>query len=200
MAVKVRSLGSVGSAARGILITSGTNATPIVATVTAGHGLKNDLDQKGDQIAIVGVTTLTAMNGDWSIDSVGAAAATLRGSAGNGAFGGTAVVAALCARTPFNLRHSAAILIGNTPGAAVFVGTVVIEYADNIKADASNFQYTNSSGVLTDGFNSSLQSGEQAIPAATAGIGWALEVFLGRYMTFRCSAFTSGNANARMLA
>lgn len=195
MGVRVRSLGSVGSAARGILITSGTNATPIVATVTAGHGLKND-----ERIGIVGVTTLTAMNGDWSLDAVGAAVATLRGSVGNGAFGGTAVVAALCDRTPHQIRHPATIVIGNTPGAAVFVGTVVIEYADSFKADFSNFQYTSSAGVLTDGFNSSLQSGEQAIPAATAGIGWALEVTLARYMTFRCSAFTSGNANARMLA
>lgn len=195
MSIKTRSLGSVTSAARGILITSGTNATPIVATVTAGHGLKNN-----ERIGIVGVTTLTAMNGDWSLDSVGATAATLRGSAGNGAFGGTAVVAALCDVNPFQARHSAAVIIGNTPGQAVLVGTVVIEYADSFKSDFSNFQYTNSSGVATDGFNSSLQPGEQAIPAATAGIGWALEVSLGRYMTFRCSAYTSGGANARMLA
>ena len=195
MSIKTRSLGSVTSAARGILITSGTNATPIVATVTAGHGLKNN-----ERIGIVGVTTLTAMNGDWSLDSVGATAATLRGSAGNGAFGGTAVVAALCDVNPFQARHSAAVIIGNTPGQAVLVGTVVIEYADSFKSDFSNFQYTNSSGVATDGFNSSLPSGEAAIPAATAGIGWALEVSLARYMTFRASAYTSGGANARLLA
>ena len=35
--MRVRSLGTVGAAARGILITTGTNATPIVATITAGH-------------------------------------------------------------------------------------------------------------------------------------------------------------------
>src|SRR5579885_2856453 len=104
MSVKVRSLGSVSSAARGILITSGTNATPIVATVTAGHGLKND-----DRIAISGVTTLTAMNGEFSLDSVGATSATLRGSAGNGAFGGTAVVAAVMDRSPHIAKHSAAV-------------------------------------------------------------------------------------------
>jgi hypothetical protein len=195
MSIKVRSLGSFTSAARGILITSGTNASPIVATVTAGHGLKND-----ERIGIVGVTTLTSMNGDFSLDAVGAAVATLRGSAGNGAFGGTAVVALLCDRTPYQARHSAAILIGNTPGQAVFVGTLVIEYADSFKADFSNFQYTSSTGVLTDGFNGALPSGEAAIPAATAGIGWALEVSLARYMTARCSAYTSGGANARLLA
>ncbi len=192
MSIKVQSLGSVTSAARGILITSGTNATPIVATVTAGHRLKND-----DRIAIAGVTTLTAMNGEWSLDSVAATTATLRGSAGNGAFGGTAVVAAVMDATPKMRGHSAALLIGNTPGQAVFVGTVVVEGADSV--DATQFYYT-SSGVATAGFTSALLGGEIAIPAATAGIGLSLEVKLFRYMTFRCSAYTSGGANAQILA
>lgn len=194
MSIKVRSLGSFTSAARGILITSGTNATPIVATVTAGHGLKND-----ERIGIVGVTTLTNMNGDWSLDSVGATAATLRGSVGNGAFGGTAVVALLCDRTPFNARHAGLVLIGNTPGQAVFVGTVVIEGADETDSGKTTFQY-DSSGVATNGFRDKVPSGEAAIPAATAGIGWALEVSLDRYMTARCSAYTSGGANVRLAA
>lgn len=193
--LKVRSLGSFTSAARGILITGGTNATPIVATVTAGHGLKND-----DRIAIVGVTTLTAQNGEFSLDSVGAAVATLRGSVGNGAFGGTAVVAVLCDKTPFNKNHSALVLLGNTPGQAVFVGTLVIESADSVDSGQTTFQYTNTSGVATSGFADCVQSGEAAIPAASAGIGWALEVTLKRYMTARCSAYTSGGANARIAA
>lgn len=193
MSIKVRSLGSVASAARGILITSGTNATPIVATVTAGHRLKN-----GDRIAIAGVTTLTAMNGEFTAASVGATVATLEGSAGNGAFAGTAVVAVVCDRTPFQSRHSALVNIGNTPGQAAFVGTLVLEYADSV--DATQFYYTNSSGVATAGFNSALQSGEIAIPAATAGIGMSLEVNLSRYMTCRASAYTSGGANVQIAA
>lgn len=196
MSIKFKPLGSVASAARGILITSGTNATPIVATVTAGHRQRN-----GDRLAIVGVTGLTAMNGDWTIASVGATAATLQGSAGNGIFGGTAVVAAICDVSPFHARHSAFAITGQTPGAAVLVGTVVFEYADNIKADNTAFQYTNSSGVSTDGFNSALLSGEIAIPAATAGQGgFGVEVSLARYMTFRCSAYTSGGATGGLLA
>lgn len=195
MSIKVRSLGSFGSAARGILVTGGTNASPIVLTVTAGHGLKND-----DRIAIVGVTTLTAANGEFSLDAVAATAATLRGSVGNGAYGGTAVVAVLCDRTPFNQRHSALVMLGNTPGAAVFVGTLVVEGADSVDSGQTTFQYTNSSGVATSGFRDMVQSGEGAIPAATAGIGWELEVSLARYMTGRCSAYTSGNANARIAA
>lgn len=192
MSIKVRSLGSFTSAARGILVTSATNATPIVLTVTAGHGLKND-----ERLALAGITTLTAANGEFSLDSVGATAATLRGSVGNGAFGGTAVAAVICDRTPFNKGHSALILLGNTPGQAVFVGTLVIEYADSV--DATQF-YNTVSGVATAGFGSSLPSGEAAIPAATAGIGWALEVSMARYMTARCSAYTSGGANARIAA
>lgn len=193
MSIKSKSLGTVGSAARGILITSGTNATPIVATITAGHRLKN-----GDRISIAGVTTLTSMNGEWELGSVGAAVGTLLGSAGNGAFGGTAVVAVACDKTPHMYGHSAALCIGNTPGAAVFVGTVVIEGADSV--DATQHYYTNSSGVATAGFQSNLMSGEIAIPAVTAGIGLTLEVRMSRYMAFRCSAYTSGNANAQLLA
>lgn len=192
MSLKSKSLGTVGSAAAGILITSGTNATPIVATITAGHRLKN-----GDRISIAGVTTLTAMNGDWTLGSVGAAVGTLLGSAGNGAFGGTASVAVVCDQTPFMYGHSAVLALGNTPGAAVFVGTVVIEGADSV--DHTQFYYT-SAGVATAGFTSALMSGEIAIPAATAGIGMTLEVKMYRYMRFRCSAYTSGNANAQLLA
>lgn len=192
MSLKTVSLGTCASAARGILITGGTNATPIVATVTAGHRMKN-----GDRIAIAGVTTLTSMNGEWSVSAVGATAATLDGSAGNGAYGGTAVVAALMDRTPHIAKHSGVVSIFQ-PSGAVFVGTAVIEYADSV--DASQFYYTDSAGVATAGFASALMSGEIAIPAATAGQSLMVEVTLRRYMTFRCSAYTSGVAGAAVLA
>jgi len=192
MSLKLRSLGTMSSAASGILITGGTNATPIVATVTAGHRLKD-----GDRIAIAGVTTLTAMNGDWTVKSVAATTATLDGSAGNGAFGGTAVVAVLCDQTPFLPRHSAIAGL-NQPSGAVFVGTVVFEVADSV--DATQFYYTNSSGVATAGFASALKSGEIALPAATAGQIIEVEVDLARYMTVRASAYTSGVAQGVLKA
>lgn len=192
MSIKAKSLGTCSSAARGILITDGTNATPIVTTVTAGHRLKN-----GDRIAIAGVTTQTAANGDWTVSSVGATAATLDGSAGNGAYAGTAVVAALCDRTPFMPKHSAIVQL-NQPSGAVLVGTVVIEYADSV--DATQFYYTASTGVATAGFTSALLSGEIAIPAATAGQAITVEVLLQRYMTMRASAYTSGVVGGVLLA
>lgn len=192
MSLKQRSLGTCSSAARGILITGGTNATPIVATVTAGHRLKN-----GDRISITGVTTLTAMNGDWSVSAVAATTASLDGSAGNGAFGGTAVVAVVADKTPFLPRHSAVLTI-NQPSGAVFVGTLVFEVADSV--DATQFYYTNSSGVATAGFKDGMASGEIALPAATAGQVMQIEVPLARYNTIRCSAYTSGVAGAALLA
>jgi hypothetical protein len=43
-------------------------------------------------------------------------------------------------------------------------------------------------------------TGEIAIPAATAGLGLMVEVMLRRYMTARCSAYTSGGAHVGLLA
>ncbi len=193
--MRLKSLGTCASAARGILITGGTNATPIVATVTAGHRQRN-----GSRIAIAGVTTLTAMNGEWTLASVGATSATLVGSSGNGAFGGTAVVAAVCDETPFLPNHAAVAAIHDIGVAAIFIGTVVIEGADAV--DATQFSYTNASGVAVAGFRDCLLSGEIAIPAQTVvgGGSCEVEVQVRRYMTVRASAYTSGTAQGVLKA
>jgi len=176
--MKTRGIGAVAAAANGITCSSTTNATPIVATLGANHGLKN-----GDRISISGITGNTAANGQWTVSSVGATSATLDGSSGNGVHAGTAAVSVLCDQTPFMPRHSAVAAIGTTPGGAVLVGTVLVEGSDD---DAS--------------FASALASGLIAIPAVTAGLGVALEVKLQRYMRLRASAFTSGGAQASLLA
>jgi len=194
--MKVKSLGTLGAASlSGILMTGGTNATPIVATVTAGHRQRN-----GNRIAIAGVTTLTAMNGEWTISSVGATAATLDGSVGNGAYAGTAAVAALCDRTPFLPGNSAAAIVGDAGAGALFAGTLLLEQADSITA--AGFFYTNTSGVATAGFKDSLLSGEIAMVAhgAAGGGSAVVEVKLGRYMKVRCSAYTTGTAFGHLLA
>lgn len=195
MSIRHKALGTCASAARGILMTGGTNATPIVATITAGHRQRN-----GNRLAIAGVTGLTAMNGEWTIRAVAATTVTLDGSVGNGSYGGTAVVAAVCDQTPFHPRHSAAAFVYDIGVAAVFVGTVVLEAADSL--DATQFYYDNSSGVATAGFKDALMSGEIAIVAQTTvggGLGM-VEVQLARYMTMRCSAYTSGSVSASLLA
>ena len=195
MSLKYRSLGGCAAAARGIVASSSTNATPIVLTVTAGHRMKD-----GDRIGIVGITGNTAADGDFEVYSVGATAASLRGSAGNGTHGGTAIIAALMDQTPFMPKRSAVARIDDAPGGAVLVGTVVLEKADNMKSDLTEFQYTNTSGVATSGFTSALKTGEIAIPAATAGGSLMIEVDLARYMTVRASAYTSGGISAGLLA
>jgi hypothetical protein len=178
MTIKVLSLGSVAAAVAGILISGGTNATPIVATIGAGHGLAND-----DRITVSGVTGLTSMNGDWPLEFTAATTAKLLGSAGNGTYGGTAAVAVLCDRTPFMPRYSAAAHIGAVSGAAVLVGTVLVEgSADNVT------------------FATALKTGQEAIPAATAGIGVIREVILQKYMRFRASAWTSGGAQCALMS
>jgi len=193
--MKMKSLGCLASAARALLITSGTNASPIVATITAGHRQRN-----GSRIAIAGVTTLTAMNGEWTISAVAATTVSLDGSVGNGAFAGTAVVAAICDQTPFLPRNSALATVHDMGLAAIGVATIVLEGADSL--DATQFYYTNSSGVATAGFKDSLLSGEIAILAQTVvggGSCW-VEVALSRYMTMRASAHTTGTFQGALVA
>jgi hypothetical protein len=180
MSQKLQSLGQIGGNVRGILITGGTNATPIVATVGAGHGLKN-----GDRITIKGVTGLTAMNGDWTLTSVGATTATLEGSAGNGVFGGTAVVAVLCDKTPFMAAHSVNGRV-NAHGTGVTVAPIL-----TVAINSSGDNVTFATAV----------QGPTGIPAITAaGYGVTVEVKLDRYMEAIGSGFTSGLATVQLAA
>jgi hypothetical protein len=199
MSTKVQSLGSAGSAVAGILITSGTNATPIVATVTAGHGLKN-----GDRIAIAGVTGLTAMNGVWTLGSVGATTATLLGSVGNGAFGGTAVVGVVFDKTPFMKGHAATLQMSGV----ALVGTMAIRafasYADfalatqanpgGAEAPVQDPAWTNTAGNATTTPASSTLVATAAAPINTT------ELKCQYIMQAVCTAFTSGVMNPRIVA
>jgi hypothetical protein len=98
----------------------------------------------------------------------------------------------VCDRTPFLPRHSAiahdqpALGRGVRRHAGVRVG--------RLDKSTHAVPVHRLPGVATAGFNSALLSGEIAIPAATAGQVMALEVSLARYMTMRCSAYTSGVA------
>lgn len=68
-------------------ISGATNATPVVLTLSSGHGLSS-----GDLVGIAGMGGLTSLNGKiWQLASVGATSATVVGSAGNGTYtsGGT---------------------------------------------------------------------------------------------------------------
>lgn len=185
--MKVQSLGTVTSAAAGIVPSGGTNAAPIVVTVGANNRLVT-----GNRVAIQGTTGLTAMNGIWSITKASATTFSLDGSAGNGTYGGSPTLAVVCDKTPFMRGHSAVAVITQVPGSAVFVGTALVE-GSNQTDDAwqSSPSYSDANVGST---------GDIAMPAATAGAQYLVEVTMYRYMRFRCSAYTSGGAQCVLIA
>ncbi len=65
------------------VVTSSTDATPIVVTLLAGHGFL-----VGDSVTIAGHTTNVAANGTFVLSAVGATTVTLTGSVGSGAGAG----------------------------------------------------------------------------------------------------------------
>ncbi len=65
------------------VITSSTDATPIVVTLAAGHGYL-----VGDSVTIAGHTTNVAANGTFVLSAVSATTVTLTGSVGSGAGAG----------------------------------------------------------------------------------------------------------------
>lgn len=193
--MKQISLGSAVAATRGIVMSAIDTGTPLKITLTAGHRLRND-----SRIAIAGNAADNNTFGEWSLSAVAATSATLVGSSGGAALSGTPVIAVLCDRTPFMANHSAVAMIGSTGGAAATDGiaTVLLEQADS--QVATGFQYTNSSGVATAGFKDSLLSGEIAMPAFNDFGSIMVEVKLGRYMTMRLSAWTSGSFAGVLIA
>jgi hypothetical protein len=196
MSLKALSLGSAGSAADLIVISSTTNATPIVATFAANHGLKD-----GDRIAVAGVTGNTNANGEWTLAFTGATTAQLVGSAGNGTHGGTVRVAVMLDKTPHMAGHSALLdSFGNA------VATVDIEAYGSYSDFASGY---NTSGVsapvvsisgVTNSAGSATTPAKSTLTAAATNAGFQGEVKLARYMRGVVTAYTSGTFNARVVA
>jgi len=192
MSNKALSLGSMGSAVAGILVSGSTNATPIVITLAAGHGLKN-----GDRLALAGITGNTNANGEWTLASVGTTTATLVGSVGNGAHGGTVRAAIVLDTTPTMRNHSAALhTFGN------MVGTVDIEAYESYTDFAAG---TNTGGAIapvlspsfgTNSAGSVSTPAKTTLTAAATNAGQAAEVKLARYMRTVCTAYTSGTFGA----
>jgi hypothetical protein len=205
VALKKQSLGSAGAIARCLTVSTTTNATPIVATFGANHGLKS-----GDIVALAAITGNTAANGVWQLNFTGANTAQLisldnKASVGNGTHGGTALVGVVMARTPFLRNHSAVMAFG-APGA---VATVFVEayasYADFALATPANPSgavapvndpaWTNTNGNAT----TTPASSSLALTAAAPG-NFAEISALPQILSARLSAWTSGAVQPNLLA
>lgn len=196
MSIKTQSLGLSANTTQAINVSSSANATPIVITLTAGHGLK-----EGNRIAIAGVTGNTNANGEWTLSSVGATTATLVGSSGNGAHGGTARVAVIFDRTPLMDDHAARLTtFGNHVGVVDF--EAYGSYDDF--AAGSNVQgiappVLTASGV-TNSAGSSSTPAKSTLTTATTNAGFSAEIKLPRYLRVVPTTATSGTFAANVSA
>lgn len=199
MTLKAKSLGSAGSAVDMILVTGGTNATPIVATFAANSGLKS-----GDKVAIAGVTGLTAMNGVWTLNMLTATTGQLLGSVGNGTYGGSPRCAQVFDQTPTIKGHSAVLqMAGNLVGTITLtayaslaeftandnslLGTVVAPVVSGSVQGVTNTNATSAS--------SSTKATSALVMAAT-NAGSEYEVVLPYILHATISAYTSGTGIA----
>lgn len=203
MSVKAQSIGSAGSATGLITISAATNATPIVVTLGANHGLKN-----GDRLAVAGITGNTGANGEWTLASVGATTATLVGSVGNGVFGGTARVASIFDTTPAMRSHSASChLWGN--GLATLLLEAFETYADFAAGSNASLGAV-PAPVVSPGFpgvTNTAASSASAVTVASSSIvvaatmaGMVFEIKMPRYLRATLSAYTSGTLGAAVEA
>lgn len=196
MSIKTESLGQVAAAADGITISGSTNATPIVVTFGAGHGLKDD-----SRVAVAGVTGNTNANGEWGLKFTGTNTAQLLGSAGNGAHGGTVRVALICDKTPLMRGHSALFTMSGN-----LVGTFDVEayesYADFAAGqnNAGAMAPAASGSGVTNSAGSASTPAKSSITAAATNACLEVELKLPRYLRSVCSAYTSGTGQAKISA
>lgn len=201
--LKAKSLGSAGSAVDLITVSAASNATPIVITLGANHGLKN-----GDRLAIAGITGNTAANGEWTLGSVGATTATLIGSVGNGAFGGTARACQIFDLTPTMKGHSGVLQVGGN-----LVGTVTLTAFNSLTEFTANDNSLVgavqapivSPGIqgITNVNSTSASSATKATSALVLGLtnaGVEAEVLIPRYLHATISAYTSGTLSLSVQA
>jgi len=87
-------------------VTAASNASPIVLTTSAAHGLTT-----GDQITVASVVGNTAANGTWIVERLTTTTVNLRGTTGNGAYssGGTWVEVDASGPRPSKGSHSGSI-------------------------------------------------------------------------------------------
>lgn len=183
MSLKQKSLGTISaSATSGISVSGATNATPIVVTLGAGHGLVN-----GDRIHISGITGNTGANGEWTLNFTGANTAQLLGSKGNGTYGGTPVVNVICDVTPFQANHRCIAAVNGN----ISAGTIEIEGHPGDESSA---------GVLDTSkwVKASKTSDATVLPDTTAGS--SVEVQLYKFMRVKAASALTGSAKINLIS
>ncbi len=196
MAIKVQSLGSTGTASTALItISTSTNATPIVVTFAAGHGLKD-----ADRVAIAGITGNTNANGEWSLQFTGANTARLLGSAGNGTHGGTVRVAVINDTTPGMKGHSAELCTYGNLSAGAVTFEAYESYADFAAgvntAGAVPPVQSATGGVWTQTAGNASTPASSAFTGAATNVGISAEVRLPRYLRAALGAGSTGTIGA----
>lgn len=207
-----RSLGSATAAARGIVLSSATNATPHVATLAALHGIPS-VAQVGDnfkslrRFGIFGCTGGTSINGIWNLRSTGANTFSLEGSVTNGAVTTTnGVIAAIMDSTPFMRGHSCVAVAHGMTDQIAFDGTFAI--MGNIQGDGTGSGagatdaeiLASDSTTLATFFQNCVSDVAWGVPGATNdGVTEFRNVYLRRWMYLDVSAYTAGGLEVDLL-
>ena len=212
MTIKIQSLGSVnGAIGRGLVISTATNATPIVGTFGGGPSANTDHRLKPlDRVAVFGITGNTNANGIWTLRGVEYATNTaiLVGSRGNGAATVTNSVVAICMdRSPFMKGHSAVVIHRTRLTAAAFSGTVRVMGNDETLATGTDqtILASDSTTLATYFVAAPISTGLIEGPAiaatgATAGMGEMREIKLRKFIYLECSAWTAGGNAADIIS
>ncbi len=192
MSVKTTSLGTSANTTQAINITTTSNATPIVATFTAGHGQVD-----GKRIAVAGVTGNTGANGEWTLEFTGANTAKLLGSVGNGTHGGTVRVGVINDATPLMQGHSAAFMLtGNHVGVVdVECYASFADFRDGTNDDGAVAPFALGTGV-TNSAGSSSTPAKSTITTAATNPGFTAELNLPRIIRVVPTTATSGTLSA----
>lgn len=200
----VRHLGSATSQARGITISSISNASPHVATLGALHGIPS-LAQSGEsgralrRFGIFGATGGTSANGIWTLRSTGTNTFALEGSQTNGAVTVTnAVIAAIMDSTPFMKGHSAVAIARPMADQIAFDGTFAVM---GNKSDATDAEIlAGSSSDLATYFEDCVSDVAWSVPGATNdGVTEFRNVTLRKWMYLNVSAYTAGGLEVDLL-
>lgn len=198
----VRHLGSATSQARGITISSISNASPHVATLGALHGIPSLAQNPNNALrryGIFGATGGTSANGIWSLRSTGTNTFALEGSQTNGAVTVTnAVIAAIMDSTPFMKGHSAVAIARPMADQIAFDGTFAVM---GNKSDATNAEIlAGSSSDLATYFEDCVSDVAWSVPGATNdGITEFRNITLRRWMYMNVSAYTAGGLEVDLL-